>query len=74
MNQVEAEKLARSFLSNRIELHYCGNSPKGIYDVNFEEEMLFSFGLLGENSIGGSPYVAVSKETGEVRYLGYFGE
>jgi len=74
MNQVKAEKLARSFLSKSIELHYCGNSPQGIYDVNFENEMLFRFQLFGENSIGSSPYVAVSRETGEVRYLGRYGE
>jgi hypothetical protein len=74
MNEAEAEKLAQSFLSKKIELHYCGTSPQGIYDVNFENEMLFRFKLFGEYSIGGSPYVAVSKETGEVRYLGYFGE
>lgn len=74
MNQVESEKLARSFLTKSIELQYCGDSPPGIYGVNFENEMLFSFRLFGENSIGSSPYVAVSKESGEVRYLGYFGE
>ena len=74
MNQYEAEKMARSFLSKSIELHYCGNSPQGIYGVNFENEMLFRFRLFGDNSIGGSPYVAVSKETSEVRYLGYFEE
>jgi len=74
MNQVEAEKLARSFLSGCIELEYCAESPRGIYGVNYENEMLFSFSLFGENSIGSSPYVAVSRETGEVRYLGRYGE
>ena len=74
MNQVEAKKLARSYLSESIELQYCGNSPQGIYGVNFEKDMLFTFQLYGENSIGSSPYVAVSMETGKVRYLGRFGE
>ena len=74
MNQVEAEKLARSFLSGCIELEYCTESPYEIYGINFENEMLFSFRLFGENSIGSSPYVAVSMETGKVRYLGRFGE
>ena len=74
MNPYEAEKIAGSFLSKSIELQYCGNSPRGIYDVNYENEILFKFQLFGELSIGGSPYVAVSRETGEVRYLGYFGE
>ena len=74
MNREDAKKLARSFLSKRIELHYCGNSPQGVYEVNFENELLFKFQLFGESSIGNSPYVAVSRETGEVRYLGRFGE
>jgi len=74
MNPEKAEKLARDFLSKRIELQYCGNSPQGIYSVNFEKDMLFTFQVFGENSIGSSPYVAVSRETGEVRYLGRFGE
>ena len=74
MNPEEAEKLARDFLSQSIEIIFCAQPPEGIYGFNPAEEYLFTFQLDRGLSIGSSPYVAVSRETGEVRYLGRFGE
>jgi len=74
MNKKDAEILARSSLAESIMLEYCDTPPQTIYGFNPTEEYLFTFQLDRGLSIGGSPYLAVSKESGEVRYLGFCGE
>jgi len=74
MNKEDAKKLARSFLSKTIKLEFCAHPPKEIYGINQEGEFLFTIQLNGESSIGSSPYIAVSRETAFVRYVGHFGE
>jgi len=74
MNKKDAEILARSFLTESLELEYCAKPPQAIYGFNQAEEYLFTFQLDRGLSFGGSPYLAVSKESGEVRYLGFYGE
>jgi len=74
MNKKDAEQLARSFLSKRIKIEYCTDPPQPIYGFNSAEEYLFTFQLDRGLSIGSSPYLAVSKESGEVRHLGFCGE
>ena len=74
MDKKDAEILARSFLAKSIELEYCAQPPQPIYNFNPAEEYLFTFQLDRGWSIGSSPYIGVSRETGAVRYLGRFGE
>jgi len=74
MNQEDAEILARSFLAESIVLESCDTPPQAIYGFNPAEEYLFTFQLDRGSYIGGSQYLAVSKESGEVRSLGFCGE
>ncbi len=74
MDKKDAEILARSFLAKSIELEYCAQPPQPIYNFNPAEEYLFTFQLDRGWSIGSSPYLAVSRETGAVRSLGRAGE
>lgn len=75
MNDVEAENLARAFLSEKIEIK--GTAPSNnlaLYNFNAAEEVLFRFQLFGRPSMGSSEYIAVSRNTGQVRYIGHCGE
>ncbi|NQT61651.1 MAG: hypothetical protein HQ556_01725 [Candidatus Marinimicrobia bacterium] len=74
MNKQEAKKLACSFLTKSIELECSDKPPQALYGFNPAKDYLFTFQLFGSSSIGSSQYLAVSRETGEVRYLGRFGE
>ena len=75
MNDVEAKNLAHRFLCENIDLECCNEQPQGFYGFHPSEEILFRFRLFGAlTSIGSSEYVAVSKITGKVRYLGHLGE
>jgi len=74
MDKKDAEILARSSLAESIVLEYCDTPPQAIYGFNPAEEYLFTFQLDRGLSIGSSPYLAVSKESGEVRSLGFCGE
>ena len=74
MNESKACKIARAFLSDQIELEQCNELPGGLYKFNDAEEILYRFRLFSHLSFGGSEYIAVSKESGAVRYLGFLGE
>ncbi len=74
MNKSEANRIAHSFLCEHIELEQCNELPIGLYNFQHSEEILFSFHIFGHSSVGASEYIAVSKETGGVRYLGFLGE
>jgi len=43
-------------------------------EFNPVREHLFTFKLFGHDSVGSSEYIAVDRENGEVRYLGFHGE
>lgn len=75
MNKNEAEKLARSFLCESIELIRTEPSDNlTLYNFHKHEEVLFRFQLFGGFSIGSPEYISISKTTGKVRYLGSLGE
>lgn len=74
MNEKDAKKLAHGFLCQYIALDYCFDPPQGLYAFDPAEEFLFTFRLFGAWAIGSSEYVAVSKTTGAVGYLGHHGE
>ena len=75
MNKTDAEKLARVFLCNYIELEHCKNSDDlALYDFNPSDEFIFSFGWPGNFSVGSSAYISISKITGKARHLGNLGE
>ena len=74
MNKKVAVELARSFLIKNIELEYCSEPPGPIYNFNPEEDFLFTFQMFSGSSIGASQYLAVSKKTGTVSYIGNIGE
>jgi hypothetical protein len=74
VNEKEASEVARAFIAKNIDLQICTTLPPGTYDVNLEREYVFSIHDNSINSIGSSPYISVSKITGQVRYLGNLGE
>ena len=75
MNKSEAEKLARAYLSEHIEFELPEQSDiPEIYNFDASKYLLFSFRLFGHHSVGSSEYISVSKETGEVGYIGRRGE
>lgn len=75
MNNIKAEGTARSFLSEKIELiHTEPSEGLALHNFDASEEALFEFRLFGHPSIGSSEYVAVSRKTGRVRYIGHLGE
>jgi len=73
MDTPEANRIARKFLREQIELEHS-EPPNGLYGFKPSEEIVFRFRLFGHSTIGSSEYVAVSKKTGAVRYLGSYGE
>lgn len=79
MNPKEAESLARKFLSESlIRLHPCEEAPASrgyCIGGNPDDYYYFVVDFVGEPShVGASRYVAVSKTTGEVAYMGRIGE
>jgi len=74
MDKKDAEILARSSLAESIVLEYCATPPQAIYGFIPAEEYLFTYQPDWGWYIGGSQYLAVSKESGEVRHLGFCGE
>lgn len=76
MNNEQAEKKVHDYLSRRIEITRCTVPPENVnfYEFNPNKEHLFTFKLFGHNSIGSAEYIAVDQGSGDVRYLGFFGE
>jgi hypothetical protein len=74
VNELEANRTAHKFLCEHIELEQCNELPNGLYNFKSSEELLFRFRLFGHSLIGSTEYIAVSKETGVVRYVGFHGE
>ena len=76
MNEEEALKLARKFLSEKIQLevHSVSSTPSGIYRHDPNKEILISFSLFAEERVGSSKFLGVSKIDGTVRYIGHKGE
>ena len=73
MDTPEANGIAREFLRENIELEHV-EPPNGLYGFKPSEEIVFRIRFFGHSTIGSSEYVAVSKKTGAVRYLGSYGE
>ena len=71
MDMVIAEKRAREFLADKIDLirHETKPDNHGFYNVDLDRDTLFSFRLSGKSSLDDEQYIAVSKETGEVRLV-----
>jgi hypothetical protein len=60
-------------LRDALDLELVEGLPSPVYDFNPNGRMLFR--VHGEpGMVGGSEYVAVRRETGEVRFLGRLGE
>jgi hypothetical protein len=74
VNESEANRTAHAFLCKHIDLEQCNELPNGLYEFKPSEEFLFKFRLFGHSSIGSSEYIAVSKETEVVRYVGFHEE
>jgi hypothetical protein len=76
MDEKSAITIVRNYLSEKIELTFHEKSPDGIslWDFNLAEELLVSYRLGGQPTIGGTDYIAVSRITGNVRELGFLGE
>lgn len=79
VNQLDCEQ-ARSrvhiFLRRNIEINHCPEPPENVnlYEFNPAREHLFTFKLFGHDSVGSSEFMAVDRESGEVRYLGFHAE
>jgi len=74
MNESDASKIVHAYLCDHIRLEKYKEVPSGLFGFRPDDEYLFSFTLFGHQAIGGSEYIAVSKATGSVRYLGFHGE
>lgn len=76
MDKKEAEKLARNFLAEKIDLKIYDEVPPEIstYPLNPEKVILINFTLFEEPHFGASKYLAISKKDGSVRYLSWQGE
>jgi hypothetical protein len=76
MDEKSAITIVRNYLSEKIELTFHEKPPDGIslWDFNLAEELLVSYRLGGQPTIGGTDYIAVSRITGNVRELGFLGE
>ena len=71
MDKVIAEKRAREFLADKIDLirHETMPDNHSFYNVDLDKDTLFSFKLSGTASLDDEQYIAVSKETGQVRFI-----
>lgn len=74
MNTTDAGEIARAYLCKHIQLEQCAEIPSELYGFKPSDVYLFRFKLFGQMSIGSSEYVAVTKSTGSVHYLGEHGE
>lgn len=76
MDSEQAKARVHEFLCQRIEITHCPVPPDNVnlYEFNPTREHLFTFKLFGHDSVGSSEYMAVDRESGEVRYLGFHGE
>jgi hypothetical protein len=76
MDNALATTRVREFLCRQIEITPCLTPPENVslYDFNPAKEFLFTFKLFGRETVGADEYVAVDRESGEVRYLGFCGE
>jgi len=54
MNDAEAKKIARRFLSECIELKYCSEPPGPVYNFHPSKDILFSFHLFESPSVNKS--------------------
>ena len=71
MDKVIAEKRAKEFLTDKIDLirHETKPGNHSFYNVDLDKDILFSFKLSGTTSLDDEQYIAVSKETGQVRFV-----
>lgn len=76
MDNEQAKRRAHEYLCSRIEITPCSVLPDYSipYEFDPDREYLFTFRLSGHESLGGSEYIAVDRKSGEVRYLGFYGE
>jgi hypothetical protein len=76
MDEEHAITQAREFLCQRIDIIPCQELPDkaNLYEFNPAIEYLFIFKLFGHDSLGASEYIAVDRENGKVRYLGFHGD
>jgi len=73
MTQGEALERARSHLLSQIQLVPCINPPEKLYGFDPEKIYLFRLDWLdGSDHVGGSTYLAVSRQTGDVmKFVGH---
>lgn len=71
-----AESIAREYLAKNIQFTFHKEQPADTAFYNFDpaDNYLFSFKLGGQQTLGGKDYIAVSKCSGKVHYLGFYGE
>lgn len=74
MKDADAYRIAHEYLCRNIALERCEELPEGLYGVTESGDVLFTFRLFGRTCVGSSEYIAVSKETGTARYVGFHGE
>lgn len=71
----EALDLARTLVASRIVLRPCADPPPTLFGFDSGAEFLFSVEESGVNSrVGASEYIAVSRQNGKARSLGFHGE
>jgi hypothetical protein len=75
MDIKDAEKKVREHLAKAISITFIEDT-RGIalYNFNSEKEYLFSYSLSEQFHVGGANYIAISKKTGEERYMGFLCE
>jgi len=73
MNEKQAMKYAHDFLAAQIKLEYSPEGPTVDYTIRDQEEYFFTFHLFDAPSVSSSKYIAVSKQTGQVRCVGFQG-
>jgi hypothetical protein len=63
-------------MCRRNEITHCPEPPDNasLYKLNPASEHLLTFKLLGHDSVGAAEYIAVNRDSGEARYLGFHGE
>lgn len=76
MKPEQAKAQVHEFLCQRIKVTRWPEPPDNLtlYEFNPTREYLFTFKLLGHDSVGASEFIAVDRESGEIRYLGFLGE
>jgi len=76
MDSKQAQSRVYEFLCRNIEIAHCKEPPDNVnlYEFDPARERLFTFKLFGHDSVGAVEYVAIDRESGEVRYLGFHGE